>query len=291
MPLPIETIAQALNRRPVAFVPRGELFINANFLDYFFSRHHGHYLKQLQGAAEGLGLSVLGVELVPEKSRPLLEAEAYRDLEPFFTIGCLNGPMAGLITRQGFIKAMGTIVRDPAAINEIAQELLAVLKKMARAARINGFQAMAIADDIAGNKGLYFSFDYFRKILWPVYQAMAEIIKDQGLFVFFHSDGDIRKIIELLIQAGVDCLHPVDTQAGQDLYRLHQEFGQRICFMGHIDPITWSRERVQKEIDRAETEFKKGGLILGSACGLSMETFNEHFKNLYPHWDYSGVQI
>jgi len=30
--------------------------------------------------------------------------------------------------------------------------------------------------------------------------------------------GDIRKIIALLIQAGVDCLHPVDTQAGQDLY-------------------------------------------------------------------------
>ncbi len=265
--------------------------MNKNFLDYFFSSYQGHYLKQLKGAAETLGLSVLGVELVPEKSQSLLEAGAYRELDPYFTVGCLDGPMAGLIARQGFLKAMSTTVRNPAALSEIGRGRLIDLEKIARSARINGFQAIAITDDIAGNKGLYFSFDYFRKTLWPVYQAMAEIIKDQGLFVFFHSDGDIRKIIELLIQAGVDCLHPVDSQAGQDLYQLQEEFDQRICFMGHIDPITWSSERVQREIERAETEFNKGGLILGSTCGLSLDTIHENFKNLYPHWDYSGVLI
>ncbi|MBA4392728.1 MAG: hypothetical protein C0407_04155, partial [Desulfobacca sp.] len=100
---------------------------------------------------------------------------------------------------------------------------------------------------------------------------------------------DIRKIIPLLIEAGIDCIHPVDSQSGQDLYQLQEEFGQRVCFMGHIDPVTWNSERVQREIDLAEIEFNTGGLILGSTCGLSMETFNEKFKNLYPHWDYSGV--
>ena len=105
------------------------------------------------------------------------------------------------------------------------------------------------------------------------------------MFAFFHSDGDIRKIIAaLLIQAGIDCIHPVDTQAGLDLYRLQAEFGQRVCFMGHIDPITWIGERVQREIALAETEFKNGGLILGSTCGLSMETFNEKFRNAHPQW-------
>ncbi len=196
----------------------------------------------------------------------------------------INGPISGLITQQGFLKAMATTVRSPASISGIAQEMLTDLEKMARSARINGFRAMAITDDIAGNQGLYFSFDYFRDTLWPIYQAMTEIIKGQGMFAFFHSDGDIRKIIGLLIQAGVDCIHPVDSQAGQDLHWLTKEFGQRVCFMGHIDPLTWSRERLQKEIDLAEIEYKNGGLILGSSCGLSMETFNERFEILYPHW-------
>jgi len=284
VPLHIETVSQALNHQPAAFVPRGELFLSDNFLDHFFNPYQGQYVKQLKEAAEGLGLSVLGVELDGEKTQPFLHEGAYRDLEPYFTVGCLNGPMAGLIARQGFLKAMGTTVKNPASLAEIAQELLADLEKIARAARANGFQAMAITDDLAGNQGLYFSFDYFRETLWPVYKAMAAIIKGQELFVFFHSDGDIRKIIDLLIEAGVDCIHPVDTQAGQDLYPLKKEFGQRICFMGHIDPLCWSRERIQNEISLAETEFKNGGLILGSTCGLSMETINEKLKDLYPHW-------
>lgn len=287
----IETVSQTLNRRPVPFVPRGELFFNKNFLDHFFSRHRGHYLKQLKEAAERLRLSVIGVELEGKESRLLLGEGAFRDLEPYFTVGCLNGPMAGLIARQGFLKAMAATVKNPAALSEMAQELLTDLKKMARSARSNGFQAMAIADDIAGNKGLYFSVDYFRDALWPIYRAMAEIIKGREMFAFFHSDGDIRKSIGLLIQAGIDCIHPVDTQAGQDLYQLKEEFGEKVCFMGHIDPITWSGERIQNEVALAEKEFRDGGLIIGSTCGLAMETINENFKYLYPHWDYSGVQI
>jgi uroporphyrinogen-III decarboxylase len=284
VPLPIETVAQALNRRPVPFVPRGELFIYKNFLDHFFSRNQGHYIKQLKGAAERLGLSVIGVELVPGKSQPLLDEGAYRVLEPYFMVGCINGPISGLIARQGFLKAMAAIVRNPASLAEIAQEMLTDLKKIVQSARTNGFRAVAITDDIAGNQGLYFSFDYFRETLWPIYKVMTEIIKEQGMFAFFHSDGDIRKIIGLLIQAEIDCIHPVDSQAGQDLHQLTKEFGQRVCFMGHIDPLTWSGERVQGEIDLAETEFKNGGLILGSTCGLSMETFNEKFGMLYPQW-------
>jgi hypothetical protein len=279
---PIEIVTQALNHRPVPFVPRGELFFNKNFLDHFFSRHQGHYLKQLKEAAERLRLSVVGVELDGENARSLLKEGGCRDLEPFFTVGCLNGPMSGLIASRGFIKAMAATVKNPETLSEISRGLLSELKKMARSARINGFQAMAITDDIAGNKGLYFSPDYFRDTLWPVYKTMAEIIKGQGMFVFFHSDGDIRKIIDLLIQAGVDCIHPVDTQAGLDLYRLKEEFGRRVCFMGHMDPITWSGERVRREIGLAEREFKNGGLIMGSTCGLSMETYNEKFEILYP---------
>jgi hypothetical protein len=284
VPLPIETVARALHRRPVAFVPRGELFFNKNFLDHFFSGYQGDYLKQLKGAAERLGLSVIGVELAPEKSQPLSDEGTYRVLEPYFTVGCINGPISVLIAREGFIKAMATTVRNPASLSEISRGLLTDLGKMVRSAWINGFRGMAITDDIAGNKGLYFSFDYFRETIWPIYKTMIEVIKGQGMFAFFHSDGDIRMIISLLIQAGIDCIHPVDTQAGQDLRLLTKEFGQRVCFMGHIDPLTWSSERVQKEIDLAETEFKNGGLILGSTCGLSIETFNEKFEILYPQW-------
>lgn len=41
----------------------------------------------------------------------------------------------------------------------------------------NGFRAIAITDDIAGNKGPLFSYDYFVDTICPVYKGIAGIIK------------------------------------------------------------------------------------------------------------------
>lgn len=291
MPLPIENVTRVLNHQPVEALPRGELFLGRDFLDDFCSLYRGLYLKQLAIAAQRLGISVIGVELDPEKSPSPGDERDYRDLESTFGVGCLNGPIANLIARQGFVKAMVSTKKSPSLFSGIATTLLKVTERMARLAKGYGFQALAITDDIAGNQGLFFSLTYFENEVWPVYKAMAEIIKGSGLFVFFHSDGDIRKIIDLLIQAGVDCLHPIDTLAGLNPYDLKREFGERVSFMGSIDLMSWSPERVRQEVRLAEMEFQKGGLILGSTCGLSLETIHENFKNLYPHWDYSGVLI
>jgi hypothetical protein len=72
---------------------------------------------------------------------------------------------------------------------------------------------------------------------------------------------------------------------------LKKEFGGKVSFMGHIDIITWSKEQIDKEINRAENKFRKGGLILGSTCSLSMETVNDGFRILYPLWEKRATQM
>ena len=57
----IETVLNALHHKTVSFLPRGELFIDESFLDHYFSEYKGQYVKQLETAAQGLGLSVIGV--------------------------------------------------------------------------------------------------------------------------------------------------------------------------------------------------------------------------------------
>jgi uroporphyrinogen decarboxylase len=174
---------------------------------------------------------------------------------------------------------------NPSLLSGVATQLLREVEEKTGLAYANRFRAIAIADDIAGNKGLLFSFGYFLDVVWPIYRKIAEIIKESGLFAFFHSDGDMRKVVEPLIRAGYDCIHPVDTQAGLNLYELKKEFGESVSFMGHIDTITWTKEHIHKEISLAENEFKKGGLILGSTCGISMKTVNDKLGVLYPQWE------
>jgi len=282
--LHIETVVNALNRNPVDFLPRGELFISKDFLDRYFCEDEAKYTKQLERAAQCLDLSLIGIWLDTEWSDPLLSGMSYKHLQQYFTVGCISGPFSRLIEKHGLFDAMVSIRNDASLFSNIAGNLIKDIENRVKLARANGFSAIAITDDIAGNKGLVFSYDYFCDTVCPVYKEISTIIEGNDLFAFFHSDGDTRKIINPLIEAGYDCLHPIDTLAGLNLYELKREFGERVCFMGHMDTLTWSEERVNKEISRAEKEFGKGGLILGSTCGLSMETANDKLGLLYPQW-------
>ncbi len=133
--------------------------------------------------------------------------------------------------------------RDRGLFTQRADLFVKEVEKAAGNACARGFQALAITDDIAGKGGLFFSPDYFAQAVWPVYRQAAEIAKGAGLRAFFHSDGDTRKVIDLLIKAGYDCIHPVDAQAGLDVDGLVEEFGQAVCLMGHIDIMGWGRRK------------------------------------------------
>ena len=57
----------------------------------------------------------------------------------------------------------------------------------------------------------------FEKILLPVYHSMVCAYKDAGAkYVFLHSDGDIRPLVDMLVEAGIDGLNPLERRAGMD---------------------------------------------------------------------------
>jgi hypothetical protein len=280
----IDTVSKVLRHIPVDFIPKGELFISRGFLDHFFGNFKKEYILQIKTAVESLGLSLVGVDFSPQWSQSLLWDRQYKKLAKYFLVGCITGPVAGLIETHGFFNVFLSMKKNPALFSDMATTLLKEVEKKTKAARNNGFSAIAVTDDIAGNKGLLFSLNDFLDKVWPIYQQMAEIIKGSDLYAFFHSDGNITEIIPSLIKAGYDCIHPVDTQAGLNLYALGKNFDRQMAFMGHIDLLAWNEDRITQEIRRAENEFKNGGLIFGSSGGLSMETAEDKLKLLYPQW-------
>jgi hypothetical protein len=280
----IDTISRVLSHGAVDPIPKGELFIHKSFLDHFFRKFKGEYILQLQAAVESLGLSLIGVDFSLQRSQPLLRDSQYRKLDKYFSVGCVSGPIAALIEAHGFFNVFLSMKKNLSLFSDTAATLLKDIEKKARAARNNGFSAIAVTDDLAGNKGLLCSFSDFMALVWPTYKQMAHIIKGSGLYAFFHSDGNISEIIPNLIEAGYDCIHPVDAQAGLNLYTLGEKFGRKMTFMGHIDLLAWNENRITLEIQQAAKEYKNGGLIIGSAGGLSLETTETKLGVLYPQW-------
>jgi len=226
-----------------------------------------------------LGLSLVGVDLDLESGELCAESGG---LKEYFVVGRLNGPVSRLIGSLGFLKAMAGVHGDRRFFSDAASLFVADVEKAARFARERGFAGLAIADDIAGSDGLFFSPEYFAGTVWPLYRQAAQTARRMGLRTFFHSDGDTRKVIDLLIKAGYDCIHPVDAAAGLNVFDLAKEFGRRVCFMGHIDIMGWTEEKIRAEIGAAEEAFRKGGLILGASCGISATTAAGRLDALYP---------
>jgi hypothetical protein len=277
----IQSVVDALRRANRGPVPKGELFISRAFLDHHFGRYRGAYSRQLAEAARSMGLSIVGIDLNDAPSLPRPSQEALKELEPFFAVGYIDGPIERLIEAHGFNGAMKSLRKEPSLFSRLAANVLTEVKEAAGAARRGGLSGVAIADDIAGNSGLLFSPDCFVDAVYPAYREMARVIRENGLFPFFHSDGDIRKIIGSLIEAGYQCIHPVDATSGLDVYDLRAEFGDRISFMGHVDIMTWDARRIREEVGRAERAFAEGGLIVGSMSGLSMHVSGAALLALY----------
>lgn len=285
-----EAVINVLRHSNKGALPRGELFFSRKFLDVFFPEVREDYVGQVASAAHLLGLSVVGVDLNEEWSRFLLREGDYGRLREYFTVGYINGPVLRAIAQLGFRQTMVCIKKDQQVFSDVASSLLKDVEEKCRLARENDLSAVLLADDIAGNRGLLFSQDDFTATILPLYKQIAGLIKANGLFAFFHSDGDTKKIIEPLIKAGYDCIHPVDTQAGLNLYELKNTFENKVSFMGHIDIINWNDERIAQEVNNAEKMFKEGGLILGSSCGLSMKTVSNKLSALYPQWQRRGQE-
>jgi uroporphyrinogen decarboxylase len=78
--------------------------------------------------------------------------------------------------------------------------------------------------------------DQFKEFIFPYFSKLTNLGHQHGYQVMLHSCGSIHRVIENLIELGVDALHPLQAMAvNMDAERLAGDFGGRIAFMGGID--------------------------------------------------------
>ena len=76
----------------------------------------------------------------------------------------------------------------------------------------------------------------FDEFIMPWFERFTAQGHRWGKQVILHSCGAIHKVIERLIAAGVDCLHPLQALAEHmDAETLARDFKGRIAFLGGID--------------------------------------------------------
>ena len=131
---------------------------------------------------------------------------------------------------------------------------------------------MSYPEDLGMQTGLMLSPAHFRTFIKPVYNRLMSPAKNAGCQVHMHSDGDIKDVVDDLVDNGVDALNLQDLVNGLDW--IAAKFKGKICIDLDIDRQSVTRFGSPAEIDEL---VRKEVEMLGSPQGGLMMTYG-----LYP---------
>jgi len=119
-------------------------------------------------------------------------------------------------------------------------------------------------EDICFRNGPLISPQMFSEIVVPHLKRVTGLLRLHGCDVIWTDcDGDIRKLVPLWLEAGVNCMFPLEVHAGSDPVELRKEYGKQILLRGGLEKykFTMGKKEILAELKRVEHLVEEGGYI------------------------------
>jgi len=167
----------------------------------------------------------------------------------------------GIVGSERLLIAM---VDDPEWCSEMFGASVDILMQGAQAVLDAGLEldGAFLFDDMGYRNASLFSPQMYRELLKPHHARACDFFHQNNLPVILHSCGRVSGLVPDLVEAGFDCLQPLEVKAGMNLVELKEEFGDRLAFMGGIDVRTMADPDpsvVEEEIRSKIPAARKGG--------------------------------
>ena len=210
----------------------------------------------------------------------------------------LDKPCAGFFEMPFRVRGHENFFMDFAAEPKMADYLMDVFLEFRIAywesvlpGLAHAVDVVAECNDIGGQSGMLIRPEAYRRRIKTREVRLFETIRRLApkVRILYHCCGAIREIIPDLIEAGVQCLNPVQfTAAGMDAAGLKRDFGEDLVFWGggvdtqdvlpHGTPGQ-VREQVRRQI---ETLAPGGGFVFTPVHNVQADVPPENF---WAMWD------
>ena len=224
------------------------------------------YWKNKSGTPEHIGFGCETREIWEETYKPALLdtglqvnpdeiVRAYRDgrkkerwchlttVEPFEETRSVLGDETTLIA----------MAEDPEWIRDVSITFTDQVIRNLDAVMMTGIHpdGLWVYGDMAFNHSTMCSPAMYRELIWPEHKRLADWAHAHSMKLIYHTDGDIRGVLDLYAEAGFDCLQPLESKANMDVRNLAPAYGDQFTFFGNIDVmkmITNDLELIEEEI-------------------------------------------
>jgi len=147
-------------------------------------------------------------------------------------VGSIWEVMAEAIGFQNIFRYMFT---KPDFVRKVLSDSTKFTIELGKASIDLGAEVILEWDDYAYTQGPMMSPRQFKEFIFPCLKGAANEFHRKGAFFMVHSDGDIRPLMDMIIEAGVDIIQPLEPNAGMKIAEVAERWGDKICLVGNID--------------------------------------------------------
>lgn len=168
------------------------------------------------------------------------------------------------------------LFEEPEQLHKEAEKKLRKSIELAKRQVYNGAEFIIINSDYAFNNGPYISPEQFDEFVIPYLTRNVQAIHDLGVKAILHSDGDLRLILDSLVQTGIDGYQSIDPQANMDIKEVKRQHGDKLILMGNVMTSLLQNgtdEEIRSSVRYACESAKEGG-------GYIFSTSNCLFKGM-----------
>jgi uroporphyrinogen decarboxylase len=172
-----------------------------------------------------------------------------------------------LLGDESYFEAM---IKNPDLIDQVNGIVLDYNLRYIKNSIEMGIDYFYITGDFAMTKGPFVSPKHTARFLTPALKKQVELCHSMDIPVIKHTDGNIWPIFDLILETGIDAIHPIDPMSGMDLGEVKEKYGERVCLCGNVNcgpTLSWgSVEEVRQEVKEC---IRKAGTGGGYICTSS----------------------
>lgn len=197
---------------------------------------------------------------------------------------CDSATLSYYITFRGINEAMFDLITSPKLVHSVMEKGAQTAVNRGKYWLDNGIRVLRL-NDSAGTMSLI-SPQHWREFIYPYIKTVCEQLHrhNSEAIIYCHICGNILPIAQDLINAGLDCIAPLDPLGGFTVADVRKKVGRGVALMGGVDTLALLSAS-PSEIMQAAAQCIRGsggdsGFILGSGCVVPRDCPPQNIKAL-----------
>lgn len=194
---------------------------------------------------------------------------AYRTRDfPLIIIADRWGGFFGPLRNMVGVERLCTLFYDDPAFVEEMMDANAdfMIQMMDQILTYTDVDVFGFWEDMAYKAGPLLGPKQARRYMLPRYRRVVDFLRSRGVeFISLDSDGDIRLLIPIWLDAGINVLYPFEVQCGMDVLKIRREYGRdlRLWFGADKRVAAQGPAAIDAEMARVAPLVREGGYVPG----------------------------